>query len=271
MNLDFESIKSKIEKIDFSEVSTLVGGLILLLIPLVFLYTRTKSSNEKLSIQALQENKLTTRKGFFYVQNQELKSSKGTISSNFYQYSYVNKEWDTAISKITEAKNTFSEQIKTLPDEIRLFHEAEQNNQIRWTNALINTQRYKEALTILLEMATTDESNPFLNFMISANLCTVYEKLGYEKELQKEFNKLVLLISKLPKIGFEAEVFKGLSEWLKLEPILSKLKHDPQTKEIVKNILLKHGSNNAIDPQNILSEQMLLPQNLLFYQAHDKQ
>ncbi len=250
--------KSLIKKVDLGDVRILVIGVILLIIPILFiLHTVTRSG--KKDVVTSTRDRLGMSKSAFSFQRTASQHPAGKTGTAKAPATRVppEKEWAQAFDRISKAKAYIPPQIAALPPSERKYYEAEMNTEIRTANALVSQGRLDEARAICEEILKTESENEFLRFMASGNLCTIYDEKGDIQALRKEFLRYLDLLESLKIKGFTAKNVKaGYMSMNKMLMDFSKIRVDPVVRSHVQEVIKQSGAEGVATVDSVLDDTL---------------
>jgi len=251
--------KSLIKKVDLGDMRILVIGLILLIIPILFLlYTVTRTS--KKDVISSSRDRLGMNRAAFSFQrtvSQHPASKGGSSAKAPATRVSPDKEWAQAFDRISKAKAYIPPQIAALPPSQRKYYEAEMNTEIRNSNALISQGRLDEAQAICEEILKTENENEFLRFMASGNLCTIHDEKGDIQALRKEFLRYLDLLESLKIRGFTAKNVKaGYLSMNKMLMDFSKMRVDPVVRNHIQEVIKQNGAEGVATVDSVLDDTL---------------
>ncbi|PKL48824.1 MAG: hypothetical protein CVV42_08460 [Candidatus Riflebacteria bacterium HGW-Riflebacteria-2] len=249
----------KIKKIDLGDIKILLIGLVLLIIPVLFLlYTVTRTS--KKDVVTSTRDRLGMSKAAFSFQRTASKhpaGKTGTPARAAAARVAPEKEWADAVNRISSAKAYIPPQIAAMPPEKRKYYEAEMHTGIRNSNALISQGRLDEARAICEEILKTENDNEFLRFMASGNLCTIYDEKGDISALRKEFLRYLDLLESLKIKGFTAKNVKaGYLSMNKMLLDFGKMRVDPIVRNHVQEIIKQNNAEGVATVDSVLDDTL---------------
>ncbi|RCK79465.1 MAG: hypothetical protein OZSIB_4219 [Candidatus Ozemobacter sibiricus] len=254
VEIDTTDLAKKLKKIDPSDIRILVIGLVLLVIPVVIFFLRTRAPEGGFAGSGLRESLHTGRRGFSFVQQQEAdRGGRGPAPASLYKSAKVDSEWRSAVETIARAPLELPN-IEGMSLETKQVFAADLDPELRQANAFLNSGQLAKAQDLYLSVLARDTDNPFLKFYASANLCSVYERLGKTEELAKEFRRMVALMARLPKLGFEAELAKGLEFLRQIGPLMDKIQADGNTRLFVQQMLGEKGLSGKVTVDAVMRE-----------------
>ena len=255
-DVDITDLLRKLKKIDPSDVRILVIGLVLLVIPVALFFFRTRPPEGGFAGSGLRDSLHTGRSGFSFVQQQEAgRGTKGGAPPSLYKSAKGDSEWRAAVEAIARAPVELPS-LEGMSLETKQIFAADLDPELRQGNAFLNSGQLPQAQQAYLAVLARDSDNPFLKFYASANLCTVYERLGQMEDLKKEFRRMVALMARLPKIGFEAELAKGLGFLSQIIPIMDKIQADGRTRVFVEQMLREKGLSGKVTVDAVMRETL---------------
>lgn len=252
--------KNLIKKIDLADMKILVIGLILLIIPVLFLFYSMSRTSQKDLLTSSRDRLGMNRAAFSFKRTASQHPAAGkTGSAGKGQASRLppDQEWNQAFERISKAKAYIPPQIAALPPSERKYYEAEMNTQMRSANALISQGRLDEARAICDEILKTETENEFLRFMASGNLCTIHDKNGDIQALRKEFMRYLDLLESLKIKGFEAKNVKaGYIAMNKMLMDFAKLRVDPVVRSHIQEIIKQNGAESVATVDSVLDDTL---------------
>lgn len=254
-----EKKNSFIKKIDLGDVKILIIGLILLIIPVIFLLYSLSRSSQKDVITSTRDRLGMSKAAFSFQRtaSQHPAGKAGTAARAAATRIAPEKEWDDAFDRISSAKAYIPPQIAALPPSERKYYEAEMHSGMRNSNALISQGRLDEARVICEEILRTENENEFLRFMASGNLCTIYDEKGDVTALRKEFLRYLDLLESLKIKGFTAKNVKaGYLAMNKMLLDFGKMRVDPLVRSHVQEIIKQNGAEGVATVDSVLDDTL---------------
>lgn len=248
-----------VKKIDLGDVKILVVGLILLVIPVLFLLYSLSRSSQKDVITSTRD-RLGMNRAAFSFQRKSSQHPAGRAGSSARPATArisPEKEWAQAFDRISSEKAYIPPQIAALPPSERKYYEAEMHSGIRNSNALISQGRLDEARAICEEILKTENENEFLRFMASGNLCTIYDEKGDVTALRKEFLRYLDLLESLKIKGFTAKNVKaGYLAMNKMLLDFGKMRVDPLVRSHVQEIIKQNNAEGVATVDSVLDDTL---------------
>jgi len=255
--------RSMIKKVDLSDLKVLIVGIVLLIIPVVFmLFIFNRGGGQKATSSA--KDRLGMHKTAFSFQRKasEHPAGKGTVAAPSAKPVTPEKQWEAAFERIASAKAYIPPQILALPPQERKYYEAEMNNEIRMANLLISQGRLNEAKALCDKILKTEHENEFLRFMASGNLCDIYDATGDVASLRKEFLRYLDLLESLKINGFEVKNVKaGFLAMNKMLLDFDKIRQDPGVRQHIADVIKKHQRDGNVTVDQLLDETLVYLQN----------
>ncbi|NLI78567.1 MAG: hypothetical protein GX442_19265 [Candidatus Riflebacteria bacterium] len=245
-----------LKKIDPSDVRFLAIGVVLLVIPVVVFFWRTAAPEGGFAGSGMRDRLNVGRGGFSFVQKQEAGrgGSRSGAPGSLYKSAKVDTQWSSAIEGIRNAPVQMPAELETASLETKWVFQADQDPELRQANCFLNTDRLKEAMQLYQKVLARDTDNPFMKFYASSNLCTVYERLGMTDNLEKEFRRMLALMSKMPKLGFEAEIARGMQGLDMIGTLMDKIQADPNLRLFVQQMLHDKGLTGRVNVDTIMAD-----------------
>jgi hypothetical protein len=254
---DNKDLQSLIKKVDLSDLKVLVIGIVLLIIPIIFLVFNFSRSGKK-DLSSTARDRLGMHKSAFSFKRTASEHPAGrTAPAPAVKAVPPEKEWAAAFERISTAKAYIPPQIAALPKNARKYSEAEMNTAIRTSNVLIKQGRFDEAKAICDTILKTESENEFLRFMASGNLCNIYDSTGDIASLRKEFLRYLDLLESLKIKGFAAANVKaGYLAMNKMLLDFDKIRSDPGVRAHVGDVLAKHQRDGNVSVDQVLDETL---------------
>ncbi|MFZ2960021.1 MAG: hypothetical protein WA705_24330 [Candidatus Ozemobacteraceae bacterium] len=205
----------KIKQIDFGDIRILLVGLILLIIPVVFLaFVATHDTPGGFSRSSAQERLMIRKSVFNFAPPPSSSSSGGGGSSGntpaggvsgnsgggIYGRSLseaISRELETAM-KVLERSPEPEIDIPGMLPEQKMAMKADMNRDYRMGCAMIEKGDYGEAEKSFLAAIETAGDNQFLQTYALGGLVEIYSRMGRKKELDGAMSKFAEAVSKLP-------------------------------------------------------------------------
>jgi len=256
-----ESRKNPFGKIDPSDVRVLAVGLILLFIPLVFLFFQSRNTGGGFAAGGVKDRLANGRGGFSFIQ----KSAAGRQipAANLYSPPKAEKQWSDIVQRVT-----------TMPVPARMFDgyppttkelmQAQFDPRVRRANLLMEEGDAGEGVNILKAILEEETDNPFLYLTASQRLCRYYQANGMKDQEEKEFIRLLGVMSKIPEMQNIAQYMRGCMEFVRKSPdLLAKYADNPTVKGYLQEMSGKPGmplnpNQTMNQASNILSNLSLL-------------
>ncbi|HNW35958.1 MAG TPA: hypothetical protein PKM25_13555 [Candidatus Ozemobacteraceae bacterium] len=253
--------KNPFEKIDPSDVRVLAIGLILLFIPLVFLFFQSRQSGGGFAAGGVKDRLASGRGGFSFIQKSA--AGKQVPAASLYSPPKAEKQWSDIVQRVT-----------TMPMPARMFEgyppttkellQAQFDPRIRQANLLMEEGNAGEGMKILKAILEEETDNPFLHLTASQRLCRFYQTNGMKDQEEKEFMRLLEIMGKIPEMKNIAQYMRGCMEFVRKSPdLLAKYADNPAVKAYLQEMSAKPGmplnSNQVMNQtSNILSNLSLL-------------
>ncbi|MBU1108681.1 MAG: hypothetical protein KKB51_18540 [Candidatus Riflebacteria bacterium] len=251
--------KSLVKKVDMGDMRILVIGIILLIIPILFiLFNFTRSSKNDV-INSTRDRLGMSKAAFSFKRtaSQHPASKSGAGPRVPAVQVSPEKEWSQAVDRISKAKAYVPPQIAAMPKNDRKYYEAEMNNDIRNANMMISQRRFDEAQVICEEILRTESENEFLRFMASGNLCTIFDEKGDVPALRKEFLRYLDLLESLKINGFTAKNVKaGYLSMNKMLLDFGKIRVDPLVRSHVQEIIKQNNAEGVTNVDSVLDDTL---------------
>ncbi|HAE37310.1 MAG TPA: hypothetical protein DCG57_01585 [Candidatus Riflebacteria bacterium] len=251
--------KSLLKKIDLGDMKILIIGVILLIIPVLFLLFSLSRTGKK-DVATSARDRLGMSKAAFSFQrtaSQHPAGKSGSGTKAPAERISPEKEWAQAFDRISKAPAYIPPQIAAMPPSERKYYEADKHTGIRNSNALITQGRLDEAQAICDEILRTENENEYLRFMASGNLCTIYDKKGDITALRKEFLRYLDLLESLKIKGFTAKNVKaGYLSMNKMLLDFGKIRSDPIVRSHVNEIIKQNGAESVATVDSLLDDTL---------------
>lgn len=258
-----KDLQSLIKKVDLSDLKVLVIGVILLVIPVLFmLFSFNRGTGQKASSSA--KDRLGMHKSAFSFQRKasDHPAGKGKAAAPAPKIVSPEKQWEAAFERIASAKAYIPPQIKALPTNDRKYYEAEMNTDIRMSNLLISQGRFDDARAICDRILKTESENEFLRFMASGNLCDIYDSTGDVAALRKEFLRYLDILEGLKIKGFEAKNVKaGYLAMNKMLLDFDRIRKDPGVRAHIADVIKNHQRDGNVSVDQVLDETLVYLKN----------
>ena len=251
--------KSLIKKVDLGDMRILVIGIVLLIIPVVFILFNFARSSKKDVITSTRDRLGMSKAAFSFKRtaSQHPASMSGAAAKAPTTQLTPEKEWAQAVDRISSAKAYVPPQIAAMPAADRKYFEAEMHNGIRNANMMISQGRLDEAQVICEEILRTESENEFLRFMASGNLCTIFDEKGDITALRKEFLRYLDLLESLKINGFSAKNVKaGYLSMNKMLLDFSKVRVDPVVRSHIQEIIKQNNAETVANVDSVLDDTL---------------
>lgn len=253
-----KDLQSLVKKVDLSDIKVLAVGIVLLIIPLLFLLLNFSTFGKK-ELSSSARDRLGMHKSAFSFQRtaSQYTAGKGKALPTAARVVSPEKQWEEAFKRISTAKAHVPPQIAAMPKSKRKYFEAEMNTEMRTANALIAQKRYDEARVICDNILKTETENEYLRFMASGNLCTIYDATGNVAALRKEFLRYLDLLESLKIDGFEVNNAKtGYLAMNKMILDFKKVRADPAVRAHIQELLSKNQHQGNVTVDKLLDETL---------------
>jgi tetratricopeptide (TPR) repeat protein len=254
-DLDFDNLPKTLKQIDPSDIRVLLAGIVLLLVPIIFIVYRIgsgKSGDAGFAGSSTRERlESVGRKGFSFVAREE-KSHGGVGGSSLYRAPKADAQWSSAIEAISRAPVELPP-TPGLSPEGRMMLEADMDPEMRHGNMLLENGQIEEAILAFKNILGRDTPNLFMKFYASSNLCQAYEKAGRKAELEVEFRRMVALMATLPDFGFKADLGPGLKALSQLHGQFGKMRSDGKLRAYADSVL-KTRTGGKVNFDAVFSE-----------------
>lgn len=235
-----KDLKSLLKKVDIADTKVLVVGVVLLIIPIMFMLFVANRPGQKRASSRAHDRLGMHKKAFSFQRKSQHPAGKSASSATARKVLPPEQEWSDVVERISRSRAYIPPQIAAMPKEKRQYYEAEMNTEIRTANMLISQGRLDEAKAICEQILRTEEENQFLRFMASGNLCDIYNETGNIAALKKEFLRYLDLMEKLNLKGFEAgKIKEGYLAMNRLILDFDKVKSNPEIRSQLSDIIAK--------------------------------
>ncbi len=204
-----KDLKSLLKKVDIGDTRVLVVGVILLIIPILFMLFVVNRPGQKRASSGAHDRLGMHKKAFSFQRKSQHPAGKMASAASARKVLPPEQEWSDMVERISRSRAYIPPQIAAMPKEKRQYYEAEMNTEIRTANMLISQEKFDEAKAICEQILRTEDENNFLRFMASGNLCDIYNATGDVAALKKEFLRYLDLMEKLNLKGFETKNVKA--------------------------------------------------------------
>lgn len=208
-----DKLKELIKKLDFGDVRVLGAGILLLLLPIIFLAFLSGSGGKKRAVVIDQGRleQMAARKNVF---NFGLKQAESAIKTNKETVKTGSGTWfskktpEQAIADELRYAMQIIERSKPdyrFPSDFtsaqKQAYLAEHNESLTSGRGALEMGNYSEAERLLKAAYEEGTGNPFLMAYAMGELCSLYEKIGDLKALEGAFKLYMEAIGKMPE-GF---------------------------------------------------------------------
>ncbi len=160
-------------------------------------------------------------------------------------------EWSAAILRVAQSTPPKVE-IQGLSPEGKMYLEADRDPELRQANMLLNNDRTEEAIPLLQKIAEKDTDNVFLKFAASSKLCSIYERMGNKELFEKEFRRLLDIISKLPDGTLAKTTEQGLRAMAEASSFISNVKTNPEARAVLERFIRERGLAGKVTPEALI-------------------
>lgn len=255
-----EDKKSPLEKIDPSDVRVLVVGLVLLIIPVIFLLYQSRGPKGGFSSGTVKERLASGRGGFSFIQKSGGgKQAAAAVSAP----PKVDKQWNDVVQRITSAPPP-ARMFDGYPPTAKEYLQAQYDPRVRRANFLFEQGNQTEAAKILQAILEDETDNPFLHFAASHRLCRFYQANGMKELEEKEFTRLLEIMRRIPEMNNIAQYMRGCMEFVRKSPdLVAKYSQNPAVRQYLQEYMgrpgMPVGTGQLMDQtSNILSNLNLL-------------
>ncbi len=259
-NMNGEDKKNPLEKIDPSDVRVLVVGLILLIIPVIFLTYQSRGPKGGFSSGNVKERLASGRGGFSFIQKSGGgKQAAAAVSAP----PKVDKQWNDVVQRVMSAPPPVR-MFDGYPPTAREYLQAQYDPRVRQANFLLEQGNPKEAVKILQDILEEETDNPFIHLAASHRLCRYYQANGMKELEEKEFARLLEVMRRIPEMNNIAQYMRGCMEFVRKSPdLIAKYSQDPAVRQYLQEYTGRPGmpvnTGQLMDQtSNILSNLNLL-------------
>lgn len=252
--------KNPLEKIDPSDVRVLAIGLILLIIPVIFLVYQSRGPKGGFSSGSVKERLASGRGGFSFIQKSGGgKQAAAAVSAP----PKIDKQWNDVVQRVTSAPPP-ARMFEGYPPTTREYLQAQYDPRVRRAGFLFEQGNPSEAVKILQGILEEKTDNPFLYLAASHRLCRHYQATGMKDLEEKEFARLLVIMQRIPEMKNVAQYMRGCMEFVRKSPdLIAKYSQDPAVKQYLQDYTGRPGmpvsSGQLMDQtSNILSNLNLL-------------
>lgn len=209
-----KTLQETLKKLDLSDIRILLFGIVLLLLPLFFLFARLgvaeKSDFTRYSMETLANRKAVFNFGLpgaagpsgaggqaTALRDPTLGAVRTTGKGASQVTQQVKDELGEAMRLITRTKKK-NTAFAHLPDVQRDFLTAEVDPTLCAGNGALERGDLGEAERLFLQAVEESDKNPFLRAFALGGLCELYSRLQDPKKLEAAFKQYALAIGKLP-------------------------------------------------------------------------
>ncbi|HEY9072032.1 MAG TPA: hypothetical protein VIV61_17365 [Candidatus Ozemobacteraceae bacterium] len=253
--------KNPLEKIDPSDVRVLAVGLVLLFIPLLFLFYQSRRPDGGFSTGGVKERLVSGRGGFSFIQKSG--GGKQAAAAVLHAAPKAEKQWNEVVKRVMSAPPP-ARMFDGYPPTTKEYLQAQFDPRVRRANLLFEQGDQQEAAKILSEILEEEMDNPFLHLAASQRLCRYYQAAGMKEQEEKEFVRLLEIMRHIPEMNNLAQYMRGCMDFVRRSPdILAKFSQDPAIQKYLEGYTSRPGMP-VTTPQlmnqtsNILSNLNLL-------------
>lgn len=230
--------KNPLEKIDPSDVRVLAVGLILLIIPVIFLSYQSRGPKGGFSSGSVKERLASGRGGFSFIQKSGGgKQAAAAVSAP----PKVDKQWNDAVQRVMSAPPP-ARMFEGYPPTTKEFMQAQYDPRVRRANFLFEQGNAAEAVKSLQELLENETDNPFVLFAASHRLCRHYQANGLKELEEKEFVRLLEIMRHIPAMSNIGQYMRGCMEFVRKSPdLIAKLSRDPAIREYLQDFTGRPG------------------------------
>lgn len=230
--------KNPLEKIDPSDIRVLVVGLILLIIPVIFLLFQSRRPAGGFAVDGVKERLVSGRGGFSFIQKS---GGAKPASAVLYAPPKTEKQWNDVVQRVISAPPP-ARMFEGYPPTTKGYLEAQFDPRVRRANLLLEQGTPSEAVKILQELLEEETDNPFLHLTASQRLCRYYQANGMKELEEKEFMRLLEVMRRIPEMNNIAQYMRGCLEFVRKSPdLMAKYSEDPAIREYLQEYTSRQG------------------------------
>ncbi|MBP7636204.1 tetratricopeptide repeat protein, partial [Candidatus Ozemobacteraceae bacterium] len=230
--------KNPLEKIDPSDVRVLAIGLILLIIPVIFLVYQSRGPKGGFSSGSVKERLASGRGGFSFIQKSGGgKQAAAAVSAP----PKIDKQWNDVVQRVTSAPPP-ARMFEGYPPTTREYLQAQYDPRVRRAGFLFEQGNPSEAVKILQGILEEKTDNPFLYLAASHRLCRHYQATGMKDLEEKEFARLLEIMQRIPEMKNVAQYMRGCMEFVRKSPdLIAKYSQDPAVNQYLQDYTGRPG------------------------------
>lgn len=256
-----EEKKNPLEKIDPSDVRVLAVGVVLLVIPILFLVCQSRGPKGGFSAGNVRERLANGRGGFSFIQKSG--DGKQAVAAAVSAPPKVDKQWNDVVQRVMSAPPP-ARMFDGYPETAKEYLQAQYDPRVRRAGFLFEQGNQAEAVKILQGILEDETDNPFLHFAASHRLCRYYQANGMKDLEEKEFARLLEIMRRIPEMNNIAQYMRGCMEFVRKSPdLLAKYSQEPAVRQYLQEYSgrpgMPVGAGQLMDQtSNILSNLNLL-------------
>lgn len=202
-----KNYKDYLKKVDMSDIKVLGVGMVLLVIPVFFLFLLTQSTGGK-KVSHERMKTMVDRKNLFNYNTASQKTGdsparpkaakkSGWLTGTESPERVIQQELEQAMSLVRRSKpaESFPPGMTEMQKEA---YRGEHNPLVIEGNAYLDAGNFVMAEKVFLEAFDDGSSNTFQQVYAMGGLMEVYEKMGDQAKYQAAFEKFMELLAKLP-------------------------------------------------------------------------
>lgn len=204
-----KKIKDYIKKVDFGDVRVLLVGIVLLIVPLLFLYSISGSGkSRKFSQQRMKT--MVNRKSIFNFsggkkapmasagnRKADTKASTGWFESDTPEKK-VQRELESAF-KVVQRSRRSERFLSGMSSEQKSAYRAEHNPFMTEGNGELENGNLARAELLFQQAYDEANGNIFQKVYALGGLCEVYSKMGNQKKYEQAFRLFMEMVGQMPK------------------------------------------------------------------------
>lgn len=230
--------KNPLEKIDPSDVRVLAIGLILLFIPLVFLYYQSRRPAGGFAAGGVKERLSGGRGGFSFIQKSGAAKQSAAV---LYAPPKTEKQWNDVVQRVMNTPPP-ARMFEGYPPTTREYLQAQFDPRVRRASLLFEQGVPAEAVKILQDLLEEPADNPFIHFTASQRLCRYFQDNGKKDLEEKEFMRLLEIMRRIPSMNNIAQYMRGCMEFVRNSPeLMAKYSENPAVKQYLQEYTGRPG------------------------------
>lgn len=253
-----KGVLGELKKVEASDIRLLVVGLLMLLIPVGFLWYSVRKPVEP-TYRRIEDRSSATRGQPLSFKTSQVRTDSAGTQAHPRQVSLqeairapdIETRRETDLRRVAHA--SYSPKPTGRPNTAAyMLFEADLHSGLQNVEKMLEDYQYSQAIAESKRILN-NETNPLIRALASSFLCAAYEATGDEEKLAEEIHRLAGLIEELPEnMGFRAHLSSGLEQVGLTHGFIERIPEFFAGRAAVKTTIKEAGLEGHIAPEELL-------------------